>query len=82
MFVLGEVARSAQVPLIQDMRVTDAISLAGGFSQFADKGDVKIIRRDGLEEQEFEFDFNAYVAGRAPGTNLLLQPGDTVIVSD
>ncbi len=81
-FVLGEVARATPVPIIQEMRVTDAISLAGGFSQFADRGDVKIIRREGLEEQEFAFDFDAYVAGRAPGTNLLLQPGDTVIVSD
>ncbi len=81
-FVLGEVARSGPVPLVRDLRVTDAISMAGGFGQFADKGDIKIIRRDGHDEVEYAFDYNAYARGAAPGTNVLLQPGDTVIVAD
>jgi len=82
-YVLGEVARSGPVSLSTPMRITDAISVAGGFGPFADKGDVKLIRRtpDG-GEQEFDFNYDAYVGGRAPGTNLVLQPGDTVVVPD
>ena len=81
--VIGEVARENRIPLTQELRVLEAIALAGGFTTFADKGDVRVVRRqsDG-SEIEYLFDFNAYVRGRAPGTNLLLQPGDTIIVPE
>jgi polysaccharide export outer membrane protein len=80
--ILGQVARSGAVPLTQDMRVLDAISAAGGFTPFADKGDVKIIRRSGGGEVTYRFDYDAYLKGRAPEANLLLLPGDTIVVSD
>jgi polysaccharide export outer membrane protein len=80
-FVLGEVLRPGPVQLASALSVLDAISAAGGFSPFADEDDIKIIRRlpDG-QELEFFFDYDAYVRGRAPGTNVNLQPGDTVVV--
>jgi polysaccharide export outer membrane protein len=80
-FVLGEVLRPGPVPLATSLSVLDAISAAGGFSPFADENDIKIIRRtpDGAE-LEFAFDYKAYVRGRAAGTNLTLQPGDTIVV--
>ena len=81
--VIGEVARENRIPLTQDLRVLEAIALAGGFTTFADKGDVRVVRRqsDG-SETEYLFDYNAYVRGRAPGTNVVLHPGDTVIVPE
>ena len=33
-----------------------------------------------MPELEFRFDYKAYVKGRAAGTNLPLQPGDTIVV--
>jgi polysaccharide export outer membrane protein len=81
--VMGEVARQATIPLTRDLRVLEAIALVGGFSNFADRGDVRVVRRnaDGTE-QEFRFDYDAYIKGNAPGTNMLLQAGDTIIVPD
>lgn len=81
-FVLGEVARSGPVPLGKDVRVLDALSTAGGFGNFADKKRVKVIRREEGREVEYRFNYDAYVAGKAPGTNLLLVPGDTIVVPD
>jgi polysaccharide biosynthesis/export protein len=80
-WVLGEVARPGPVPLASQLYVMDALSAAGGFTPFADDNDVRIIRRgaDG-KELEFEFDYSAYVRGRAAGTNIALQPGDTIVV--
>lgn len=82
LYILGEVLQSGPIPILQDMRVTDAIAMARGFGQFADRSDVRVIRRDGHEEMEFHFDYDSYIRGGAPGTNILLQPGDTVVVSD
>jgi polysaccharide export outer membrane protein len=81
--VIGEVENESRVPLTQNLRVVEAIALAGGFTIFADKGDILIVRwqPDG-SEVEYRFDYNAYKRGRAPGTNFTLQAGDTIIVSD
>jgi len=72
-----------QVPLTRDLRVLDAIALGGGFSGFADRDDIRIVRRnqDGAEI-EYRFDYDAYIKGKAPGTNIVLQNRDTVIVPD
>jgi polysaccharide export outer membrane protein len=80
-FVLGEVLRPGPVSLSSQLFVLDAISAAGGFTPFADEDDVRIIRRGpNGQELEFGFDYKAYVRGRAPGTNIALQPGDTIVV--
>ncbi len=81
--VIGAVPRSGQIPLVKDLRVLEAIATMGGFALFADTGDIRIVRRqpDG-GEIEFRFDYDAYIKGRAPGTNLVLRSGDTVIVPE
>jgi polysaccharide export outer membrane protein len=69
--------------LSQDLRVLDAITLSGGFNPYANKRSVKVLRRtkDG-DVIEYRFDFDAFVAGDAPGSNLVLHPGDTIVVPD
>lgn len=81
--VLGATRQNTRVPLTRDLRVLEAIALVGGFGQFADRGNIRIVRRteDGGEE-EYRFDYDAYIKGRAPGTNIVLQNGDTIIVPD
>ncbi len=81
--VIGVVRQSGRIPLTRDLRVVEAIATMGGFAPFADKRDIRIIRRmtDGTE-QEYKFDYEAYIKGRAPGTNIVFHNGDTIIVSD
>jgi polysaccharide export outer membrane protein len=82
-FVLGEVTRPGPVPLVQDMRVLDAISWAGGFSTFGDKNGVKIIRRapnGGVIE--YSFSYGDFVMGTKDEANMLLENGDTIVVKD
>jgi polysaccharide export outer membrane protein len=81
-FMLGEVGREGPIPLRRNLRVLDALSTAGGFSSFADKGDVRILRRTANGIEEYRFDYDAYLAGRAPESNLLLQQGDTIVVPE
>ncbi len=76
-------SRNTQVPLTRDLRVVDAIALGGGFSSFADRGDIRSVsRRQGGAEVEYRFDYDAYIKGKAPGTNIVLRNRDTVIVPD
>jgi len=81
--VLGGVNREGRIPLTHELRVLEAIAASGGFSTFADKNNVRIVRRqpDG-SEKEYRFDYSSYIHGKAPGTNIILANGDTIIVPD
>ena len=81
--VIGAVPNESRVPLTRDLRVLEAIATVGGFDTFAQKDDVRIVRRnaDG-SESEFRFDYDAYIKGKAPGTNIVLRHGDTIIVPE
>ena len=81
--VLGGVPQEGRVPLTRDLRVLEAIAQVGGFGTFAQKSDVRIVRRgpDG-SESEYRFDYDAYIKGKAPGTNIVLRNGDTIIVPE
>lgn len=80
--VVGAVGRSGTVPLSREMRVLDVIAAVGGFTPWANTSDVRILRKgpDGI--QSFRFNYGAYVAGKAHDSNILLEPGDTVVVPD
>jgi len=81
--LIGALNRSGRLPLGRDLRVLDAIISMGGFAPFADKSNVQIVRpmEDGTEET-YRFDYDAYAKGKAPGTNIVLRNGDTIIVSE
>jgi polysaccharide export outer membrane protein len=80
--VVGAVGRSGQLPLVRQTRVLEAIATMGGFTVWAKKNRVKIFRRAGAGLMEYQFNYGAFSAGKAPGSNILLQPGDTVVVPD
>jgi len=81
--VEGQVQRPGLIPLESDMRVVDAITTAGGFTPFANRKRIKILRRmpDG-SLSTYGFNYDAFVSGSAPGSNGLLQPNDTVVIPD
>jgi len=81
--VEGQVNHPGLVLLDSDMRVVDAITYAGGFTVFANRKRIKILRRapDG-SVTTYGFNYDAFVSGSAPGSNGLLEPDDTVVVPD
>jgi polysaccharide export outer membrane protein len=81
-YVLGEVAREGAVGMQPQMRVIDALSLAGGFTPFAGKTRVKIIREHATPAAEFTFDYESFVDGADVTQNILLLPGDQIIVPE
>jgi polysaccharide export outer membrane protein len=80
--VIGGVGRSGQIALVRQMRVLEAIASMGGFNAWAKKDRVKIMREVDGELVEYVFNYGAYSSGKAPDSNLLLRPGDTVVVPE
>ncbi len=79
-FVIGQVGQSGRFPLNQPTDVLQALSLAGGFTPFADKEDIKILRREGGKQSILPFNFSDVEKGRELESNILLRSGDVVVV--
>lgn len=79
--VTGAVMRSGRVPLTHNMGVLEAIAAAGGFNAWANKNKVRVIRSDDAGRTSYRFNYRAYVKG-TPNSDILLEPGDVVIVPE
>lgn len=79
--VVGGVTQSGPVPLLRQMGVLEAIAAAGGFSAWANKNQVMVIRTAGSRRVTYRFDYKGYVEGK-PNTELWLLPGDVIVVPE
>jgi polysaccharide export outer membrane protein len=79
-YTIGKVTRPGPYPLAPDMTVIQGLSAAGGFAEWGDTKHVLIIRREGGKETQFKFNYNEYTSGDNMGQNILLKPGDTIVV--
>src|SRR5690606_6866405 len=78
--VVGEVSRPSTLPLTTEMRVLDAIAMVGGFTPFADKRRIRVLRpAENGAVNEYRFNYSAFLAGKYPETNFILGPGDTIV---
>jgi len=80
--IMGGISRTGEIPLHKETRLLQAIAKMGGFSSFARKNDVRVLRPTDQGIVEYHFDYGSFLAGKAPGTNIVLQPGDNVVVPD
>jgi polysaccharide biosynthesis/export protein len=78
--VIGEVSRPGPVPLGGPMTVLQAISEVGGFTDIAKKNDVTIVRTQNGKEQRFKFNYKDVLNGKKIEQNILLRPGDLILV--
>ena len=79
-FVVGEVARPGVVPLNADMNVLQVLASVGGLLEFADKNDITIVRTENGRERRIKFNYNDVLRGQRVEQNILVKPGDTILV--
>ena len=80
-FVTGEVATPGAYDLPPRAKLMQILAMAGGLTPYA-KGRVVVLRdRDGDgKDRRYEVQLDTIISGRKPGDNLVLQPGDTLVV--
>jgi polysaccharide export outer membrane protein len=79
-YVVGEVNKPGEFAPSQEVTVLMSLSLAGGFTRFADTDRVVIVRRDARGERRIPFDYSAVVQHGDLRQNIALELGDTVVV--
>jgi len=79
-FVVGNVNDPGVFDVKREVNVLQAISMAGGFTEWAKKRKIKIFRKHGGVEKVIKVNYNKIVSGKHPELNIPLQPGDTIVV--
>jgi polysaccharide biosynthesis/export protein len=79
-FITGEVARPGGYPLNTETTVLQLIAQAGGFTPFAKKGDIVVLRSANGRQQRMRFKYKEVISGKKTDQNISLHPGDTVVV--
>jgi polysaccharide export outer membrane protein len=79
-YTIGKLTRPGPYPLAPGMTVMQALSAAGGFAEWADTKNILIVRRDGGKEAQLRFNFKEFTSGENLQQNILLNPGDTLVV--
>ncbi len=79
-YLIGKVKNPGPIVLLSEMTVLQVLSTAGGFAEWADEKNILIIRREGQKETRLPFNYKDFISGKNPGQNILLKPGDTIMV--
>lgn len=79
-YITGEINRPGAYSLMMPTTVLQLISLAGGLREFAKTKDIVILRTEGGKQSAIEFNYKDIKNGKKLSQNILLRPGDTVIV--
>jgi polysaccharide export outer membrane protein len=79
-YILGEVTRPGAFPLIPGMSVLQALSSAGGFTQFAKVKSIFVRRFENGKEVKYPFNYREVISGKKPEQDILLKAGDTIVV--
>ena len=79
-YILGEASRPGAYPLLPNMTVLQAISGAGGFTQFANSSKVRILRMENGKQLSLNFNYKDVIQGRDIDQNIVLKPGDSIVV--
>jgi len=78
-FVTGEVTHTGPMALLPHMTMLQALAQAG-FTQFANLKAIYLLRTENGQQVKLPFNYKEVVKGNKPEQNIVLKPGDTIVV--
>jgi len=79
-YITGEVIHPGTFPLLPNMTVLQALSGAGGFTQFAKLKNIYVLRTEVGKQVKHPFNYKEVVKGNLADQNIFLLPGDVIVV--
>jgi polysaccharide export outer membrane protein len=79
-YMMGEINRPGAIPLAPNMTVLQAISTAGGLSQFANSSKIQVLRTENGKQVTYFFNYKDVIRGLKTDQNIVLKPGDSIVV--
>ncbi len=78
-YILGEIANTGEYPITKKLTVMQAFALAGGFTEWASKNKILLIRRSGGKESTIIIKYKDILNGNF-SQDIPLKADDTIIV--
>jgi polysaccharide biosynthesis/export protein len=78
--VIGAAKKEGPLPCRSGMTVMQALSEAGGLTDYAKRKKIYILRPDNGQTYRLDFNYDDVVKGKSMEQNILLLPGDTVVI--
>jgi len=79
-YVIGKIQNPGGIVVEKPITVLQALSLAGGFQEYADESGIHIVRTFGDQHRVFDFNYKDVIKGKKAEQNILLRSGDVVVV--
>lgn len=79
-YVIGKVNSPGVFPISLESNVLHILAQAGGLTPFASDGNISILRQKGNRIIKIPFDYGDIEKGKNLQQNILLRPGDVVVV--
>jgi polysaccharide export outer membrane protein len=79
-YIIGSVRKEGPLPYTYGMTVMQALSEAGGLTDYARRKKIYVLRTAGGREYRLDFNYDEVVRGERMEQNVLLLPGDTVVI--
>jgi polysaccharide export outer membrane protein len=79
-YLTGKVKREGPLPYVYEMTVMQALTEAGGVTDFAKKKAIYVLRTENGKQFKLPFDYAAVLKGEHLETNRTLVPGDMIVV--
>lgn len=79
-YVIGKVNRPGQFPILRNVDVMQALTMAGGTSTYASLNSIKILRRENGKLRAIPFEYGDVEKGKNLEQNIVLKAGDVVVV--
>jgi len=78
-FLVGQVSKPGAYPLAGNDTLLQLLTRAGGLGIFAERSNLRVVRREGDKLTEFIVDYDAIIKGDLK-QDILLRPADRIIV--
>jgi polysaccharide export outer membrane protein len=78
-YITGEVTKPGAYSVATPLNVLQLIARAGGLSEFANRKNIYVLRGND-KKNRLHFNYKEVVKGKKSEQNIILQPGDTVVV--
>ena len=79
-YILGEIVRTGEYPLNKELTVLQAFALAGGFTEWASKKEILLLRKEDGQDRVFRINYKAIVEDQDLSGNMKLRADDTIVV--
>lgn len=79
-YILGEVAKTGEYQLIKKLTILQAFALAGGFTEWASKNEIILLRNENGIEKIIRVNYKNIIKGKDLSQNVNIKVNDTIIV--